>query len=199
MSPLPDFEFGLWNAWIVVVAYLAASFVPMMLGGKQAEARMEDEPGFREWDQRSRVGVIIDHAVLMPLTLLYSFVVPLERGNWWLYSGLVISALAIVMAAAASIVFTTAALGGPMTGGIYAFSRHPMYVSGILLYAGVGLAGTSWVFLLCAVVDVVAWYLAMPEEEQNMIAKYGAAYEDYLRRTPRWIGLPKRRELGDDS
>ena len=45
MSPLPDFEFGLWNAWIVVVAYLAASFVPMMLGGKQAEARMEDEPG----------------------------------------------------------------------------------------------------------------------------------------------------------
>ena len=27
-----------------------------------------------------------------------------------------------------------------------------MYVTGILLYLGVGLAGTSWIFLLCAVI-----------------------------------------------
>lgn len=191
MSFLPEFEFGLWNAWIMVVAYLVASFVPLMLGGKQAEARMEGEPGFGQWDLRTRAGVITDHAILMPLTLLYSFFVPLERGNWWLYSGLVIGAVAIVMTAATSIVFTTAPLDEPITTGVYAFSRHPMYVSRILLYAGLGLAGTSWVFLLCAVVDVVAWQLAMPEEERHMTRKYGAAYEDYLRRTPRWIGIPK--------
>ena len=34
MSLLPDSEFGLLNAWILVVVYLAASFVPMMLGGR---------------------------------------------------------------------------------------------------------------------------------------------------------------------
>ena len=97
MSLLPEFEFGLWNAWIIVVAYLAASFVPFMLGGKQAEARMEAEPEFREWEPRTRAGVVMDHAVLMPLTLLYSFFVPLERGTWWLYSGLMIAAAAIGM------------------------------------------------------------------------------------------------------
>lgn len=199
MSLLPEFEFGLWNAWIMVVAYLAASFAPLMLGGRQAEARMENEPGFREWAPRTRAGVVIDHAVLMPLTLLYSFFVPLEPGNWWLYSGLVIGASAMAMAAAASIAFTKAPLDGPIMSGVYAFSRHPMYVSGILLYAGVGLAATSWIFLLCAAVDTVAWHLAIPEEERNMSEKYGAAYEDYLRRTPRWIGLPRARKLVDAS
>jgi protein-S-isoprenylcysteine O-methyltransferase Ste14 len=74
-----------------------------------------------------------------------------------------------------------------------------MYVSGILLYAGVGLACSSWVFLLCAVVDVVAWQLAIPEEERNMTEKYGAAYEDYRRRTPRWIGFPKTKKLVEAS
>lgn len=199
MSLVPDFDFGLWNAWIIVVVYLGASFLPFMLGGKAADARMENEPRFTEWGTATRVGVLIDHAVLMPLTLIYSFFVPLERANWWLYGGFLLSAVAIMIAAAASTAFATAPLDRPITGGVYAISRHPMYVTGIMLYAGVGLAGTSWVFLLCAVIDIVAWRIAVPEEEQNLVAKYGPAYEAYLQRTPRWIGLPRSKQFVGSS
>jgi protein-S-isoprenylcysteine O-methyltransferase Ste14 len=195
MSLVPDFDFGLWNAWIIVVVYLAVSFVPFMLGGKTAEDRMEGEPGFKDWSTAARVTAIVDHGILMPLTLIYSFFVPLERGNWWLYTGLLVCAIAIVIAAAASAAFATAPLEEPMTTGAYAISRHPMYVTGILLYLGVGLAGTSWIFLLCAVIDFAVWRMAVPEEEHHMVAKYGSAYEDYLQRTPRWIGWPKGRRL----
>ena len=69
-----------------------------------------------------------------------------------------------------------------------------MYVAGSLVYVGVGLAGTSWVFLGFAVIAMLAWRGGVPEEERNMVAKYGTAYEDYMRRTPRWIGLPKPRQ-----
>jgi len=194
MPLAPDLEFGLWNAWIIVVIFLGASFLPFFAGGKKADARMEDEPGFKEFSTGTRVAVIVDHLVLMPLTLIYSFFVPLEQGNWWLYSGLIVSAVAIVMALAASVSFATAPLDGPMTDGVYAISRHPMYVAGILVYAGVGLAGASWIFLACAVVDFVAWQIAVPEEERNMVAKYGTPYEDYMGRTPRWIGLQKTKQ-----
>ena len=46
---------------------------------------MEGEPGFKDWSTATRVTAIVDHGILMPLTLIYSFFVPLSRGNWWLY------------------------------------------------------------------------------------------------------------------
>ena len=43
--------------------------------------------------------------------------------------------------------------------------------------------------VLRGLVDVVAWHLPIPEEEQHVVEKYGAAYEDYLRQATRWIGF----------
>ena len=95
-------------------------------------------------------------------------------------------------ALAASVTFSTAPLDQPLTTGVYAISRHPMYVSGALVYTGVGLAGTSWVFMVCAVVEIVAYAGVVPIEEQVMLDKYGTAYRDYTQRTSRWIGLPRQ-------
>jgi protein-S-isoprenylcysteine O-methyltransferase Ste14 len=190
MTLSPDFDLGWWNAWIILVVYYAASFVPFFAGGNKADARMEGEADLKEAGTGVRTAAIVDHAILMPLTLLYSFFIPLERGNWWLYSGLIISVLAILLAVAASVSFATAPLEEPMTTGAYALSRHPMYLSRVLVFLGLGLAGTSWVFLACAVVDFIVWSLAVPEEEQGMVSKYGMAYEEYMRHSRRWIGLP---------
>ena len=190
MTLSPEFDFGWWNAWIILAGYYAASFFPFLAGGDKADARMEGETDLKEAGPGIRRAAIVDHAILMPLTFLYSLFVPLERGNWWLYSGLIISTLAIVMALAASISFASAPVEKPMTAGVYALSRHPMYLSRVIVFIGVGLAGTSWLFLLFALVDFVVWSFAVPEEEQHMVAKYGSAYEDYMRRSRRWIGLP---------
>lgn len=194
MTLVPDFEFGLWNAWIIIVASLVAGFLPLMVWGNKPEARMEGEPDFKDTGPAYRIGMLLTHAVLMPATLLYGFFVPLERGNWWLYSGLIVSGIGIIMMLTASVTFATAPLGEPMTHGVYSISRNPMYLASFLVYAGVGLAGTSWVFLLFALLVIAGFGLAVPEEERVMVAKYGAAYEEYMRRTPRWIGLPRARQ-----
>lgn len=186
---LPDFEFGLWNAWMIIVAFLLASFVPLMVGGDKTEARMEEDS--EDWSRRTRIGVTITHVILMPFTLIYSFFVPLETGTWWLYLGLAISTLGIGVSMSASILFATARLDLPITDGAYAISRHPLYVASSLVYFGVGLAGTSWVFLVCAILNIVAYALVVPEEEREMVAKFGGTYEGYMRRTPRWVGWPR--------
>jgi protein-S-isoprenylcysteine O-methyltransferase Ste14 len=191
MQIAPDLEVGLWNAWLVLLVFRVASFGPFFVSGARAEARMEGEPSFADAGRGTRMATIVTHAVLMPLTLLYGVFVPLERGGVWLAVGLVVSALAVALAFAASLVFVSAPVDTPMTHGVYAISRHPMYVAGALVYLGVGLAATSWVFLLCAALEAAAWRVAVPEEERTMVAKYGAAYEDYMRRTPRWLGLPR--------
>jgi protein-S-isoprenylcysteine O-methyltransferase Ste14 len=192
MTLVPDFDPGLWNVWIILVVHLAA-LSPMWVGAgaRTAEARMDGEPPLRDLTTRSRVAAIVTHA-LMPLAILYGVFVPLERGTWWLYAGLIVSAAGILMALAVALDFARAPLGEPMSRGVYAVSRNPMYLSSFLVYAGAGLAGSSWVLLLCALIWIVGIAMVVPEEEQILLAKYGPSYEWYMRRTPRWIGLPQR-------
>lgn len=191
MSLVPDFDLGLWNAWLVLVVYYAGSFLPFFVDSKTADTRMEGEPDLDEAGTGIRIAAVVDHAILMPVTFLYSLFVPLDSGTWLFYAGALLCVVATVLATAASFAFATKPLGEPMTDGVYAISRHPMYVSRVLVFLGIGLAATSWVFLLCAAIDLAVWQLAMPEEEQNMVAKYGAPYEQYMSRTARWIGLPR--------
>lgn len=189
MAFVPDFEFGLWNAWMIMVVALLASFVPLMVGGDKVEARMEGDS--EDWSWQTRVGVTITHVILMPLTLIYSFFVPLATGTWWLYVGLAVSIVGVVLTLSASISFANAPVQLPITQGAYAVSRHPMYAASSLVYLGIGLAGTSWVFVSFALLNVVGYALVIPEEEQGMVARYGSTYEGYMRRTPRWIGWPR--------
>ena len=71
-----------------------------------------------------------------------------------------------------------------------------MYVTMVLLLLGVGIASASWVFLLFAIISgvgVTRPYFVKIEEAQ-CLGHYGAAYREYMDRTPRWMGIPKSQE-----
>jgi protein-S-isoprenylcysteine O-methyltransferase Ste14 len=77
-------------------------------------------------------------------------------------------------------------------GGLYQISRNPMYVGVLLVVFGqavlfasgpIALYGlAAWLFLHVAVVAI---------EEPHLRAGQGQSYEEYCRRTPRWLGLPR--------
>jgi protein-S-isoprenylcysteine O-methyltransferase Ste14 len=192
MSLLPEFEVGLWNAWIFMVILYAAAFAPLALSGGKAEKRTEGEPTGSEQRRVTKTVFVITHTIIMPFTLIFSIFVPIKVGTWWFYSGLLIYVLGLVMVLAFSISFGTAPLGEPLSKGVYAISRHPLYLGFFLAYAGTGIACASWVFLLCAIVWIVSWYFGVIEEERLLLEKYGEVYQQYMNRTPRWIGLPKK-------
>ena len=193
MSFIPAFEIGLWNAWIFMVILHAAAFVPFSIDSKKVDKRIEGEPTGSEQKKVSRIVNVITHIIIMPFTLIYSIFLPLELGTLWFFAGLTIFLLALIMVYMSSISFSTAPLGEPMSKGIYAISRHPMYFGSFLGYVGIGIACASWVFLLCALVWIVSWHFGVVEEEHILLEKYGDAYREYMNRTPRWIGMPKSR------
>ena len=78
--------------------------------------------------------------------------------------------------------------------GIYARIRHPRYtgsflaVLGACLLADTGaawIAGAAWTLLMLAAISL---------EERELRKRFGASYEDYCRRVPRFI--PAIRGLG---
>lgn len=75
-----------------------------------------------------------------------------------------------------------------VTGGPYAFSRNPIYLGNALLLAGIGIAAASPWFLLAALfAALLTQRLAIEREERHLLARFGAEFEVYCRKTRRWL------------
>jgi protein-S-isoprenylcysteine O-methyltransferase Ste14 len=75
-----------------------------------------------------------------------------------------------------------------VTGGVFRWTRNPMYLGMIVLLLGLAvLLGTLLPLLLAVIFAIIAdrWYVRF--EENAMRAKFGAAYEAYGSRTRRWL------------
>jgi protein-S-isoprenylcysteine O-methyltransferase Ste14 len=191
MSLVPAFDIGIWNAWILQGLFLLVLTVPNFLMGKEAKLSMKRMEQFAPFSRIEKMLALSTHVVIMPVVALYSIVLPLKLGTAWLYAGLAIFALSLVMYIVTTISIANTPVNKPITRGAYRISRHPIYFSGFLLYVGMGVACASWVMLLLAVAWIVLWQIAVPAEERFLLEKYGDAYREYMNRTPRWIGIPK--------
>ena len=75
------------------------------------------------------------------------------------------------------------------TEGPYAFSRNPQYVGAVAVYLGIAvgansiLGGISALWMICGLVANVF------AEEPWMQEKFGAAYEEYCQRVPRFVPM----------
>ena len=76
--------------------------------------------------------------------------------------------------------------------GPYRACRNPLYVGSFVMGIGLGLFLKSLVFAagLGLVMSLYLWFV-VPAEERYMRSRFGAAFDDYCRRVPRWI--PKHR------
>ena len=191
MSLLPTFQIGIWNAWIFMVILYAAAFVPLSINNQKAEKRMDGEPKGNDQKRVTRIVNTITHMIIMPFTLIIGIFLPIKLGTWWFYLGLPVYLAGLIMVLLFSISFGTAPLGKPLNKGVYAISRHPSYFGFFLAYIGIGIACASWIFLLCGFVWIIAWHFGVIEEERILLEKYGDAYRQYMKRTPRWISFPK--------
>lgn len=122
--------------------------------------------------------------------ILYSVFLPLNTGTAWLYVGLAAFIIGVLLLVSATVSVTRTAADEPFTGGIYRFSRHPMYLSMIFIYTGVGIAAASWLFLVITVITFFLQRFQMIQEEVYCCKKFGQVYRNYLQRTPRWLGIP---------
>ena len=127
----------------------------------------------------------------MPVVLIYSIFLPLKLGTAWLYAGLAIYVISLIFSITALLNVALAPADKPITKGMDKISRHPMYFSGFLMLASVGISCASWIVLLLAFIWIVCWRIVVPAEEKFLIEMYGDSYRDYMNRTPRWIGIPK--------
>lgn len=77
-----------------------------------------------------------------------------------------------------------------VTSGPFAISRNPIYLGNTLVLIGLGVTLENVWFLPAAM--AAAWavtVLAIRREEAHLAARFGATWDDYAGRVPRWFGL----------
>jgi protein-S-isoprenylcysteine O-methyltransferase Ste14 len=73
--------------------------------------------------------------------------------------------------------------------GIYAFSRHPMYLFElVLLFGWVVFCGSVALLIAFVIWFLFLNYYAVPREERILEAHFGEAYREYKEKVPRWLG-----------
>jgi len=133
----------------------------------------------------------------LPVPLALLAVLLARGGTPWVVGGLVVVAAgeALRMWGVAWIGGRSRTRGddvGPLvTSGPYRWSRNPLYVGNLVMWAGVGLlTGRWWAVPLLVGPLALHYALVVRWEEQNLRQKLGPAYVAWCRHTARWVGPP---------
>ena len=130
--------------------------------------------------------------------LLIGYIAPVEPllGATWQYIGiaLIVLGFATILLAARSFrkhETTIIPDGQPSTlmeGGLFAYSRNPIYVAMAVLLVGSGLAiGHIWALIVVPLFVLLVQQIWIVKEEENLEAEFGQIYRNYKIKVRRWL------------
>jgi protein-S-isoprenylcysteine O-methyltransferase Ste14 len=86
------------------------------------------------------------------------------------------------------------------TGGIYRWTRNPMYLGGAPLMLGLAVMfALDWLPVLMVPAWIVLHFGVVRREEQYLERKFGDAFRRYRARVPRYLGMPRRDRLRESD
>jgi len=135
------------------------------------------------------LGFVLDRLLPLPLTPPAGTSVGWIAGGGLLLIGIAIMATGIRnFSRADTPVPSNQPVRALVTTGIHGWSRNPIYVGMLLLYAGIGVAARSpWVLLLALPLFVILRYGVVAREEVYLERRFGDGYRDYKARVRRWL------------
>lgn len=189
MSLIPAFKIGIWNAWVFMCVFLL-QMLAIMVVDKRVWERSHIPIEARQNKLERYIGIIGNYIWL--LALGYSVFLPLQLGTIWFYIGLSVFIIGLTLMAIATFNFMTTPADQLITKGAYNFSRHPMYLSTFFICLGSGIATVSWLFIFFSIIMALCFYQEALIEERYCLNRYDNAYQEYMNRTSRWIGVHKK-------
>jgi steroid 5-alpha reductase family enzyme len=134
MSLIPEFELGLWNAWIFTGPFLLVTLLIMLLMMKKVAPGGQVHVVRRACKFKTTMLVASLSKFIYFPTIVYSVFLPLKLRAIWFYVGLSITLIGFVGSIIVLLDWANTPASKPVTRGIYRYSRHPMYVTGFVFF-----------------------------------------------------------------
>jgi protein-S-isoprenylcysteine O-methyltransferase Ste14 len=124
--------------------------------------------------------------------MIYAVFLPLQLGTAWFFVGLAVFITGLIFITIATCNFIGTPAQQIISKGVYKISRHPMYLASFFICLGSGIACRSWLFIFLSVLMGACFYLEALVEEKYCLGKYGSTYKNYMAKTSRVLGIPKK-------
>ncbi|MBN1464857.1 isoprenylcysteine carboxylmethyltransferase family protein [candidate division KSB1 bacterium] len=182
-------KIGLWNAWLFMSVFLLQMIAMFALNGRAA--KKTHLPIKIKRKKTEKYSEYIANFVWL-IAMIYSIFLPLKFASTWFIFGFSLFMIGLIFLILATVDFMTTPVDQVISKGIYRISRHPMYVATFFICTGTGMAAGSWLFILLSFVLAICFYQQALLEERFCLEIYADAYKEYMRTTPRLLGLPRK-------
>ena len=178
----PEFDFSPLHGLALVLPLLLARFGVLLVLNRRALRAVDLTPTVEDNARWSVPVYMLSEGLLV----LYPFFLTIKANTAWFVVGLPFMVTGLVLVLLSVLEFARGYF--PLTGGIYRYSRNPMYVGYFLYFVGVGLVTASWLYLALAVVEQIGMYWLIRGEERWCLATYGEPYRRYTQEVRRYLG-----------
>jgi protein-S-isoprenylcysteine O-methyltransferase Ste14 len=191
---VPAGTLNYWQAWVFIAIFAVTTTVPCIYIARTNPAALQRRMrGGPLAEGRTLQKIVVTGAFLGLFTMM-AFSAYDHRMGWsqvpvWVSllgdalvaAGLVISFLVVIQNSYAAATVTVESGQKVVSGGVYTFVRHPMYVGTLIMMLGIPLAlGSYWglLFILPSVL-VLAFRIL---DEEKMLTRELAGYSEYAQR-----------------
>ena len=188
MSLILEFELGFLNAWIFMVWIIIFPIITNLIIKKKEVSKTLRTSVPMKYEKTLNVISM----VAVYVGGVYSFFLPLKINSIFFYFGLLIFIIGFIIYISIIYNIRYAKVNEPFTKGPYKYSRHPLYLALFLILISISIMSFSIVILIVLIICGIHQFLVIPAEEQFCLKRFGKDYQEYLKRTPRWIGIPKK-------
>ena len=119
--------------------------------------------------------------------LLLCFCAVKIKPLWLFCAGGAVYLLGLLACGASAVGFAAPSGGGPQMGGIYRFSRNPMYVAYFAVFMGCAMLTQSPVLCGAVLVFQISAHWIILAEERWCLEQFGEDYRQYMGRVRRYV------------
>ena len=170
------------NAWILVVPVWLTGII-IASTNRKGMKRAADMSWYTARDRITSFAAMFCMIAFMAISVF----IRMDFHSPWFFAGLIMSLTGFAANIAAKLSYANAVQGHAITGGIYRYSRNPMYASFSLVMLGAAVAARSLLLLGIWIIMAVCTHLLITGEERYCLTTYGDSYRDYRKKTPRYF------------
>ena len=183
MELFPAMRLGWLNGWLLLSGFFLI-FGLLLLGfSREIVAKLYDNSG---WRRQQLVGSVLGKLAALACFVLF-ILTPLKVGQSVLFIGILMCVFGSVVMSAALLTYNRTSPGEMATQGLYRASRNPQWLGMAAMLFGTCVAIGSWTAVTLWLAAAVGYHFRILGEETACRRQYGAAYEDYLKRVPRYL------------
>lgn len=171
------------NAFLTVIPLIFIRFVLLGILDKESLKRAAF---FAPLIGKEKVAYIL-YQLSNILIFIYLCFLKITTDQYWLYVGLLIYGLGVLLCFISVLNFTKPMENGINLKGLYRVSRNPMYVAYFIYFLGCVLLTQSFILLGILIVFQISAHWIILSEERWCVKKFGEEYINYMNNVRRYL------------